>query len=330
MTETFAALVLREGEDGPVGSIEQLSDTDLPDGDVTVDIDYSSLNYKDGMALTGAGRIVRSYPMVPGIDYAGTVRESADDRYAPGDQVILTGWGVGERYWGGYAQRQRTRADWLVPLPDGLTTRDAMSIGTAGLTSVLCLMALEDGGVTPQDGPILVTGAAGGVGSVAVALLADAGYEVTAVTGRAETHDYLRGLGASAFLSREEMSDKARPLDSETWAGAVDTVGSAMLAKLLSQMKYGSTVAACGLAGGFDLPTTVMPFILRGVRLQGVDSVMIPYEARVAAWERLATDLPTAAITELTEVVPMSELLDRGPGIVGGNVRGRWVVDPAH
>jgi acrylyl-CoA reductase (NADPH) len=325
----FRAFLATKSDDGQHVALTQLDEGDLPQGAVTVDVEYSTINYKDGMALTGAGRIVRSYPMVPGIDYAGTVRESADDRYAPGDQVILTGWGVGERYWGGYAQRQRTRADWLVPLPDGLTTRDAMSIGTAGLTSVLCLMALEDGGVTPQDGPILVTGAAGGVGSVAVALLADAGYEVTAVTGRAETHDYLRGLGASAFLSREEMSDKARPLDSETWAGAVDTVGSAMLAKLLSQMKYGSTVAACGLAGGFDLPTTVMPFILRGVRLQGVDSVMIPYEARVAAWERLATDLPTAAITELTEVVPMSELLDRGPRIVGGNVRGRWVVDPA-
>lgn len=329
MSDTFSALVLREGDDGPVGAIEQLSDADLPDGDVTVDVEYSSLNYKDGMALTGAGRIVRSYPMVPGIDFVGVVRESSDSRYSSGDEVILTGWGVGERYWGGYTQRQRTRADWLVPLPTGLSTRNAMSIGTAGLTSVLCLMALEDGGVKPDDGPILVTGAAGGVGSVAVALLTNAGYQVTAVTGRAATHDYLRDLGATDFLSREEMSDKARPLDTEVWAGAVDTVGSVMLAKLLSQMKYGSTVAACGLAGGFDLPTTVMPFILRGVRLQGVDSVMIPYEARVAAWERLARDLPAAAIAEVTEVVPMSELLARGPGIVGGNVRGRWVVDPS-
>jgi acrylyl-CoA reductase (NADPH) len=296
---------------------------------VTVDVEYSSLNYKDGMALTGAGRIVRSYPMVPGIDFVGSVRESSDDRYAPGDAVILTGWGVGERHWGGYSQRQRVRADWLVPLPEGLSARDAMAIGTAGLTSMLCLIALEDGGVGPDDGPVVVTGAAGGVGSVAVALLARAGYDVTAVTGRAETHDYLRGLGAGRFLSRQEMSERARPLESETWAGAVDTVGSAMLAKVLSQMMYGSTVAACGLVGGFDLPTTVMPFILRGVRLQGVDSVMVPYQPRVAAWERLARELPTSALADMTEVVPMSELLERGPGIIGGNVRGRWVVDPS-
>ena len=329
MTDTFAALVLREGDDGPVGAIEQLGDADLPDGEVTVAVQYSSLNYKDGMALTGAGRVVRSYPMVPGVDFVGTVLDSTDDRYSVGDDVILTGWGVGERHWGGYTQRQRTNADWLVPLPDGLSARDAMSIGTAGLTSMLCLMALEDGGVRPGDGPVVVTGAAGGVGSIAVALLANSGYDVTAVTGRSETHDYLAALGATAFLSREEMTGKIRPLDAETWAGAIDTVGSEMLAKVCSQMMYGGTVAACGLAGGFDLPTTVMPFILRGVRLQGVDSVMAPFEKRTEAWARLATELSSAAMADITEVVPMSELLDRGPGIIGGNVRGRWVVDPS-
>ena len=329
MSDTFAALVLREAADGPVGAIEHLTDADLPDGDVTVAVEYSSLNYKDGMALAGTGRIVRSYPMVPGIDFAGQVLDSSDDRFVPGDGVILTGWGVGERHWGGYTQRQRTRADWLVPLPEGMSTRDAMSIGTAGLTAMLCLMAVEEGGVRPADGPVVVTGAAGGVGSVAVALLAAAGYEVTAVTGRSGTHEYLSGLGATSFLTREEMSEAARPLDRETWAGAVDTVGSTMLAKVLSQTSYGGVVAACGLAGGFDLPTTVMPFILRGVRLQGVDSVMAPFDLRTSAWARLAEELPSSAVSEITEVVPMTELLDRGPGILGGNVRGRWVVDPS-
>jgi acrylyl-CoA reductase (NADPH) len=326
---TFNALVLRESDDGHVGAIEQLTDDDLPDGDVTVDVDYSSLNYKDGMALTGAGRIVRSYPMVPGIDLTGTVAASDSPDFAVGDSVILTGWAVGERYWGGYTQRQRVRSEWLVKRPDSMPALDAMAIGTAGLTSMLCVMAIEDGGVTPDDGPVVVTGAAGGVGSVAVALLAGRGYEVTAVTGRPETQEYLSSLGASAFLTREEMSDKARPLDAETWAGAVDTVGSTMLAKVISQMKYQGVVAACGLAGGFDLPTTVMPFILRGVRLQGIDSVMAPRSVRDAAWARLASDLPADLLGSMTEVVPMSELLDRGPSIMQGQVRGRWVVDPS-
>lgn len=326
---TFHALVLRESDDGPVGAIEQLTDDDLPDGDVTVDVEYSSLNYKDGMALTGAGRIVRSYPMVPGIDLTGTVAASDSPDFAVGDAVILTGWAVGERYWGGYTQRQRVRSEWLVKRPAAMSALDAMAIGTAGLTSMLCMMAIEDGGVTPDDGPVAVTGAAGGVGSVAVALLARRGFEVTAVTGRPETQEYLSGLGASAFLTREEMSDKARPLDAETWAAAVDTVGSTMLAKVLSQMKYQGVVAACGLAGGFDLPTTVMPFILRGVRLQGVDSVMAPRDVRDAAWARLASDLPADLLGSMTEVVPMSELIDRGPSIMDGQVRGRWVVDPS-
>ena len=327
MTETFAALVLREGDDGPVGSIEQLSDTDLPDGDVTVDVDYSSLNYKDGMALTGAGRIVRSYPMVPGIDYAGTVRESADDRYIPGDQVVLTGWGVGERYWGGYAQRQRTRADWLVPLPDGLTTRDAMSIGTAGLTSVLCLMALEDGGVRPEDGPVLVTGAAGGVGSVAVALLADAGYEVTAVTGREETHDYLRGLGASAFLGRDEMSDRARPLDSEIWAGAVDTVGGDMLACLLPVLAQEGCVAACGVVGGAEVATSVYPFILRGVTLRGIDSAWCSLQRRKEIWNRLANQWRLAELGKISRSVPLSEAGQVASQMLEGAHSGRTIIE---
>lgn len=328
MADTFNALVVRETDDGTTSAIEQLTDADLPEGDVVVDIDYSSLNYKDGMALTGAGRVIRSFPMVPGIDLSGTVASSESDRFAPGDPVILTGWSVGERYWGGYAQRQRVRADWLVRRPAGMSSLDAMAIGTAGLTSMLCVMAIEDAGVQPADGPVLVTGAAGGVGSVAVALLATLGFEVTAVTGRPDTHDYLQSLGASGFRSREEMSEAPRPLESETWAAAVDTVGSTMLAKVLAQTKYGGTVAACGLAGGVDLPTTVMPFILRGVRLQGVDSVMAPTELRAAAWQRLATDLPATSLSSMTEVVPLSELLDRAPTIMAGQVRGRVVVDP--
>lgn len=329
MTTSFSALVLRESDDGPTGAIEQLTDADLPEGDVTVDVEYSSLNYKDGMALTGVGRVVRSYPMVPGIDLTGTVVVSDSPDFAVGDAVILTGWAVGERYWGGYTQRQRVRSEWLVKRPAAMSALDAMAIGTAGLTSMLCAMAIEEGGVTPDDGPVVVTGAAGGVGSVAVALLAGRGFEVTAVTGRPETHEYLSGLGASAFLTRDEMSDKARPLDAETWAAAVDTVGSTMLAKVLSQMKYRGVVAACGLAGGFDLPTTVMPFILRGVRLQGVDSVMAPRELRDAAWARLASELPGDVLGSMTEIVPMTELLARGPSIMDGQVRGRWVVDPS-
>lgn len=329
MSDTFRALVLREGDDGPTGAIEELSDDDLPEGDVTVAVEYSSLNYKDGMALTGAGRIVRSYPMVPGIDLAGTVVAGDAEQFPPGSDVILTGWAVGERHWGGYTQRQRVRSEWLVARPAGLSAKDAMAIGTAGLTSMLCLMALEDGGVTPDDGPVVVTGAAGGVGSVAVALLARRGFEVVAVTGRPETQDYLRDLGATSFLTREEMTETARPLESETWAGAVDTVGSTMLAKVLSQTKYQGVVAACGLAGGPDLPTTVMPFILRGVRLQGVESVMAPREVRDVAWARLAEELPRDLLPSMTEVIPMSELLERGPGIVQGQVRGRWVVDPS-
>jgi acrylyl-CoA reductase (NADPH) len=335
--DTFNALVVREAEAGnpktATASIEQLTDADLPsyDGDetVVVDVDYSSLNYKDGMALTGQGRIIRSFPMVPGIDLAGTVVSSDSARFAPGDGVILTGWAVGERYWGGYTQRQRVKADWLVARPDGLTSKQAMGIGTAGLTAMLCVLGLEDGGVRPGDGPVVVTGAAGGVGSVAVALLANLGYEVTAVTGRPDEHDYLRSLGASAFLSRAEMSETAKPLETETWAGAVDAVGSTMLAKILAQTKYRGTVTACGLAGGVDLSTTVMPFILRGIRLQGIDSVMAPIATREAAWARLVTDLPPGTLETMTEVVPMSSLPEHGQAIMAGTTRGRLIVDPS-
>jgi len=329
MNDTFTALVLRETDEGHVGRLEQLTDADLPEGDVTVAVDYSSLNYKDGLALAGKNRIVRSYPMVPGIDLAGTVIASESPDWAVGDEVISTSFMVGERYWGGYTQRQRLRSEWLVRRPASLTSLTAMSLGTAGLTAMLCVIELEAAGVTPDDGPVVVTGAAGGVGSVAVALLARLGFEVTAVTGRPETKDYLRGLGASAFLSREEMSEPPRPLESETWAGAIDTVGSTMLAKVLAQMKFRSAVAACGLAGGADLPTTVMPFIIRAVRLQGVEAVMAPIAMREAAWGRLATDLPADVIATLTEVVPLTQLLERGPTILEGQVRGRWVVDPS-
>ncbi len=328
MSDTFNALVIRSTDDGQSTAIEQLTDSELPEGDVVVDVDYSSLNYKDGMALTGETRIIRSFPMVPGIDLTGTVVSSETDRFAPGDAVILTGWSVGERYWGGYTQRQRVRADWLVKRPDAMSAVQAMGIGTAGLTAMLCVMGLEDGGVTPERGPIAVTGAAGGVGSVATAILANLGYAVTAVTGRPEQHAYLASLGASAFLARDEMTSPPKPLEAETWAGAVDTVGSTMLAKVIAQTKYSGVVTACGLAGGVDLPATVMPFILRGVRLQGIDSVQAPTDLRERAWARLATDLPTALLEDLTTVVPMSEVLGHGAEIIAGKTRGRIVVNP--
>lgn len=332
VTDTFNALVLRDDPANPkappTGSIDRLTDADLPDGDVTIDVDYSSLNYKDGLALTGAGRIVRSYPMVPGVDLAGTVTASDSPDFAAGDGVILTSWGMGERFWGGYSERQRVKAEFLVHRPDGMSSLDAMAIGTAGLTAMLCVAAIEDAGVTPADGPVIVTGAAGGVGSLSVALLARLGFEIAAVTGRPETQDYLRELGATTFLTREEMNEPARPMESETWAAAVDTVGSAILAKVISQMKYHGVVTACGLAAGPDLPTTVLPFILRAVRLIGVEGVMTPTPIRVAAWNRLASLLPSDVLTSMTEVIPMSQLLERGPSILAGQVRGRWVVDP--
>lgn len=334
---TFTALVVREAEEGnpksAAAAIESLTDEDLPsypdDETVLVDVDYSSLNYKDGMALTGKGRIIRTFPMVPGVDLTGTVVSSESDRFSPGDGVILTGWAVGERFWGGYTQRQRVKADWLVARPEGMSATRAMGLGTAGLTAMMCVLGLEDGGVTPDDGPIVVSGAAGGVGSVAVALLSGRGFEVTAITGRPEQQEFLRSLGATAFLTRDEMTEAPKPLESETWAGAVDVVGSTMLAKILAQAKYQGVVTACGLAGGVDLPSTVMPFILRGVKLVGIDSVMAPIADRDAAWARLAEELSGDQLDSIIEVVPMSELPGRGEAIVAGQVRGRIVVDPS-
>ena len=331
MTNSFQALVVRENTDpsgAPLTAIETLTDADLPAGDVVVDIDYSSLNYKDGMALTGAGRIIRNFPMVPGIDFSGTVASSTSPDFGVGDPVILTGWGVGERFWGGYAERQRVRSEWLVQRPAEMSSLRAMAIGTAGLTAMLCVLALQDGGVTPTSGPIIVTGAAGGVGSVAIAILANLGYAVTAVTGRPEEHDYLRSLGASDVIDRSALAAPGKPLQAETWAGAVDAVGSTMLANVLAQTKYQGVVTACGLAGGTDLPSTVMPFILRGVRLQGIDSVMADLATRNRSWSRLATDLPESALDTLTEVVPMSSLAGRAATILAGQTRGRLVVDP--
>ena len=327
---TFKALVLTQENQQTIPAIRQLSIVDLPAGDVLVAVEYSSLNYKDGLAVTGKGRIVRQFPMVPGIDLAGTVLESDSPDYQPGDKVVLTGWGVGERYWGGYTQKARLRSQWLIPLPEGLDAQRAMAIGTAGFTAMLCVMALEEASIDgAADYPVLVTGASGGVGSVAVALLANLGYRVAAVTGRPETQDYLRGLGASVFVTRDEMTTPATsPLETQRWAGAVDTVGSKMLARVLAETAYGGAVAACGLAGGVDLPTTVMPFILRGVRLLGVDSVMCPISRRKQAWARLVRDLPNSALGGIARVASLEEVPQLASDIVAGKVRGRVVVNP--
>ena len=308
MSDTFKALVLTQEDGKTVSTIKQLSNGDLPEGDVLLAVDYSSLNYKDGLAITGKGKIVRQWPLVPGIDLSGTVLESDSADYAEGDRVVLTGWSVGEKYWGGYSQRQRVQSKWLVPLPKGLDSKQAMAIGTAGFTAMLCVMTLEDAGVTPDKGTVLVTGASGGVGSVAVAILAKLGYTVAAVSAKPEADDFLRGLGASEILTREEMGEKSRPLEGQRWAGAVDVVGTTTLARVLAEMNYGGCVAACGLAGGFDLPTTVMPFILRNVSLRGVDSVMCPVERRKIAWQRLVTDLPAKALGEIAQVASLEEL----------------------
>lgn len=324
----FNALVLDQQDDKTLAEVKQLSLNDLPDEDVLVEVTYSSLNYKDGLAVTGTGKIVHSFPMVPGIDLAGVVKESRSDQYKVGDQVIMTGWSVGERYWGGYSQYARLKPEWLVKMPAGMDAQKAMTIGTAGLTAMLCVMALEEGGITPDKGIVVVTGAAGGVGSVAVAILAQLGYTVAAVTGRESTHDYLRSLGASELLSREEMAEKARPLEKQRWAGGIDTVGDAILARVLAETDYRGVVAACGLAGGFKLPSTVMPFILRNVRLQGVDSVMCPVDIRTQAWNRLLTDLPETALGDIANIIGLEDLPQAAADIVAGKVRGRTLVDP--
>jgi acrylyl-CoA reductase (NADPH) len=326
---TFRALLLRQDEEGKtVGAVERLGDRDLPAGDVLVAVEYSTVNYKDALAVTGRGKIVRQWPMVPGIDLAGTVVESESTDYRAGDRVVLTGWGVGERYWGGYAQRQRVKAEWLVPIPPSRDARWAMSIGTAGFTAMLCVMELEDTGVRPESGTVLVTGATGGVGSAAVAVLAKLGYRVAALTGKADARDYLEALGAGELVGGSEWSEPPRPLDTQRWAGAVDTLGSVQLARVLSQVSAGGAVAACGLAAGFDLPATVMPFILRGVRLSGGDSVMCPAERRRAAWRRLAADLPDEALAQMTDrSISLAEVPGYCDDLLGRRVKGRVLVN---
>ncbi|HLI02305.1 MAG TPA: MDR family oxidoreductase [Acidimicrobiales bacterium] len=312
--------------------LREMDDEELPAGDVTVDVAYSSLNYKDGLAVTGKGRIARRFPMVCGIDLAGTVSHSESPAWKPGDEVVVTGWGLSETHPGGYAERQRVRSDWLVARPPALSLAQTMAIGTAGLTAMLCLLALEDHGLTAPEGPdareVLVTGAAGGVGSVAVALLAGLGYRVVAATGRPETHDYLRDLGAADFVSREELAVAGeRPLESERWAAAIDSVGSTTLATVLRQVSYGGAVAACGLAGGPDLPATVLPFILRGVSLLGVDSVRCPTDRRRRAWDRLASGLPAERLDAMTTVAGLADVPELAGEILAGRTRGRVVID---
>jgi len=323
----FKALVLEQVEKQTKASIQQLEDSALPEADVVVKVDYSSLNYKDGLAITGKGKIVRQFPMVPGIDLAGQVESSHDPRFASGDKVVLTGWGVGEGHWGGMAEKASLKADWLVPLPEGLSAQQAMIIGTAGFTAMLCVQALVDAGITPESGEILVTGASGGVGSVAVCLLAQLGYKVAAVTGRVEQNSQLlTDLGASRVVDRAEFAEAARPLEKQLWAGAVDTVGSNMLAKVLAQIDYNGAVAACGLAGGFDLPTTVMPFILRNVSLLGIDSVNCPSAKRVKAWQRLAELLPDSYYQQACSEVSLEQVPEYAEAITNGQVTGRVVI----
>ena len=326
----FNALVVNKDEESGKTSaaVERISTDQLPEGNVVVNVEYSTVNYKDGLCIGPGGGLVREYPHVPGIDFAGTIESSDDPRYSAGDSVVLTGWRVGEVHWGGYAQKARVNADWLVPLPSGLSSRQAMAVGTAGFTAMLAVTALEDHGLKPDQGPVLVTGAAGGVGSVATAILANLGYEVAAVTGRPETEEYLRALGATQIVPREEINETVkRPLERETWAGCVDAVGGDMLARVLGQMKYGGSVSAVGLAGGAGLPATVIPFLLRGVNLLGIDSVMQPYDNRLRAWERIAKDLPMDKLEAMIHLATLSDLPALGTDILKGQVKGRVVVD---
>jgi len=329
----FKAIVLEEAEKGVAAALQELDEDRLPtfpdsDRPVTVDVEYTTLNYKDGMVLNGLGRLVRHYPHVPGIDFAGTVAKSAHPDFKPGDKVVLTGWRVGEASWGGHAQKARVKGDWLVPLPDGLTAKRAMAIGTAGFTAMLAIMALEEHGLAPDKGEVLVTGAAGGVGSIAVATLGNLGYRVAASTGRTEAHDYLRDLGAAEIVARDDLAEPSkRPLESERWAGCVDSVGGTTLARVLGQMTYGASVAAVGLAGGNALETTVLPFLLRGVNLLGIDSVMCQSARRRTAWARLAKELPMEKLDAMTSEAGLADLLGLGKDILKGRIRGRLVVD---
>lgn len=325
----FRALILDKSDDTAAAYIRELDDSALPAGEVTIEVAFSTLNYKDGLCLSpNGGGLVRAYPHVAGIDYAGTVHSSDDPRYKAGDEVVLTGWRVGEVHWGGYATRARARADWLVPLPAGLTPRRAMAVGTAGLTAMLAIQALEDHGLNPDQGEVLVTGAAGGVGSVAVALLAAMGYQVAAVTGRPDTEDYLRSLGAGRIIARSELAETVkRPLEAEAWAGCVDAVGGAMLARVLGQMKYGASVAAVGLAGGAGLPASVIPFLLRGINLLGIDSVLQPFAARQKAWAHIAASLPMDKLDAMILPATLADVPALGAAILKGEVKGRVVVD---
>ena len=327
---TFRALVLYEEGGKVVPRIESVDKDRLPPGEVTVAVECSTLNYKDGMILHGIGRLVRNYPHVPGVDFAGTVEHSDSPEFKPGDPVILTGWRVGETQWGGYAEKARVRASYLVRRPEGLSARQAMAIGTAGFTAMLAVIALERHGLKPGAGDVLVTGAAGGVGSVAVALLSWLGHRVIASTGRPEQRDYLTELGAADLIDRAALAGKPpRPLDAERWAGAIDAVGGTTLATILTQLKYRASVAACGLAGGSDLPATMIPFLLRGVNLLGIDSVMCPRDERIEAWHRVVRDLPLDKLDRMTETVPLSALPGLASKILGGEIRGRIVVDVA-
>ena len=325
--QRFKALVVSKGDAGQTLAWQELTESDLMPGNVLVRVSHSTINYKDGLAITGRAPVLRRWPMVPGIDFAGTVTSSTHADFKPGDDVILNGWGVGETHFGGYAQMARVNGDWLVKKPAAFTPAETMAIGTAGYTAMLCVLALERHGVRPDSGPVLVTGAAGGVGSVAIALLAGLGYQVTASTGRMSESPYLKGLGAAEVIDRSELSGTPRPLNKERWAGAVDSVGSSTLANVLGMTKYGGTVAACGLAGGMDLPTSVAPFILRAVTLAGVDSVMAPKAARVEAWTRLARDVDKARLAAMTVTRPASDVVTLAPDILAGKVRGRVVLE---
>jgi|TARA_B110000116_G_scaffold3968_1_gene3481 acrylyl-CoA reductase (NADPH) len=321
------AILINKDDSGYSAQMSQIEEQQLPEGDVLIKVDYSTLNYKDSLAITGASPVVRNFPMVPGIDFAGTVEHSDHADFKAGDQVLLNGFGVGEGHWGGLAQKARVKGDWLVPLPTAFTPKQAMTIGTAGYTAMLCVMALEQQGVNPDQGEILVTGAAGGVGSVAISLLAKLGYHVVASSGRPEEKDYLLSLGATQVMDRNELSEKGRPLAKERWAGAIDVAGSHTLANICASMKYGGTVAACGLAQGYDLPATVMPFILRGVTLAGIDSVYRPKADRIAAWDRLAEDLDLTHLDAIMTEITLGQALETAQEQMQGLTRGRFVVN---
>jgi acrylyl-CoA reductase (NADPH) len=323
---TFKAIVIEKAEGGTKAALTDFDEANLMEGDVTVAVDYSTLNYKDGLAVTGKAPVVRRFPMIAGIDFAGTVEASSHPAWKPGDKVILDGWGCGETHLGAYGAKARVKGDWLVPLPATMSAREAMAIGTAGYTAMLAVMALERHGLNPADGPVAVTGAAGGVGSVAIALLAKRGFAVHAVTGRSAEADYLKDLGASDIVDRAALAGPPRALNKERWAGGIDVVGSATLANLLSMTRYGGAVAACGLAGGMDLPTSVAPFILRGVCLYGIDSVMCPLPRRQEAWKRLENDLDRQKLAAMTNEIPLSAVIEAAPRILAGEVRGRIVV----